>query len=427
MRDRLATGRIARAGVLGKTMARIAAGEAAHRIKRVFLSAKAEETERASLDDANAGRLFEALSRLRGTATKLGQMLGMEFGLLPPAYVRELEKSFYRVPPLGRPLVRKAIISDLGGQPEELFAAFDFEAFSAASIGQVHAARLTDGREVAVKVQYPGVRDAIASDISMLRALAGPLPEAPLIRAALDEIEVRLTEETDYRQEAENTRQFRAALRTPGIAVPEVITERSGERVLTTTRMEGVHLDEWLAGAPPQETRDRAAQSLYDCLVEGVRVHGTAHVDPNPGNMLFRPDGTIALLDFGCVKRFSHGFRAALPRLLTAQAERDKAGILDAYADLGVPISELTDAFYEGFARPFGDWAAAPLRVDSFAFGVDDYSAGGMPFLRKLMQQDSFAAVAPDFVFFNRTIYGLMKIFERLGARVAIRDRWMES
>ncbi len=426
MAEELATGKLARAGTLGKAAARIAAGEMGHRLKRPFLSTEAQQADRAALDNANARRLFEALSQLRGTATKLGQMLGMELGVLPPAYQRELEKSFYRVPPLSRPLVRKVVEGDWGIAPEAAFLGFDYEAFAAASIGQVHHAMLTDGRKVVVKVQYPGVREAMASDIALLRNLSRPLPEGPLLRAALDEIEARLAEEVDFRIEAENTRLLRSLITTPHVEIPQVISPFSTERVLTTTLLGGQHLDRWLESDPPQDIRDRAAQALYDVFVECVRVHGVAHVDPNPGNILFREDGSIGLLDFGCVKRFPPHFRKAMPRLLAAHVAIDKEQAFAAYAELGVPADRLTDDLYERFTRPFGEWSAEPLRHARFDFGMGDYSARGMPFLQDLMRQDSFAGAAPDFVFFNRTIYGLTKIFERLGARVAIRDRWLE-
>lgn len=137
--------RLARAGIAGATVLKMGLGELRHKVKRPFMSEQKREAGKSLLDDENAQLLFKALTRLRGTALKLAQMLGMELDILPEKYRKELEKSFHKVPPLNRVLVRKVIQNELGKPPEALFNQFDSTAFAAASLGQVYAAVLPDG------------------------------------------------------------------------------------------------------------------------------------------------------------------------------------------------------------------------------------------------------------------------------------------
>ena len=298
MKAQLPEGRLARAGVAGVTALRIGAGELRHRVKRPFMSQQQRESEQSVLDDKNARLLFEALTQLRGTALKLAQMLGMELDLLPAQYRRELEKSFHQVPPLNRVLVRKVIREEFGKAPEQLFTGFDDIAFAAASLGQVHAAILPDNTNVAVKIQYPGIHVALDSDMNLMRKVALGMPNSTIVRQSIDEVHARLQEEVDYRLEAATTRWFRENLKLDGIVVPRIYEDWCSDRVLTTEYCAGTHLDNWLANEPSQALRDQVGQRLYDLFIHSVLKLRRLHADPNPGNYLFRDDGSIALIDF---------------------------------------------------------------------------------------------------------------------------------
>jgi predicted unusual protein kinase regulating ubiquinone biosynthesis (AarF/ABC1/UbiB family) len=425
MKQSVPEGKLVRAGIAGATALKLGIGHLGHKVKRPFLSEPDRQEAREALDDKNARLLFDALSQLRGTALKAAQMLSMEIELLPEAYRRELEKSCHKVPPLNRVLVRKVLMEEFGKPPEALFARFDAEAFAAASLGQVHAAALHDGTEVAVKIQYPGIHVAIDSDMALMRQLARGMPNSRLLLHSLDEINARLHEEVDYRQEAANTLWFREQLAHDRIQVPQLIADRCSGRVLTTGFAEGLHLDAWLQTNPPQAARDQAGQQLYDLFVHSSRNLRWLHADPNPGNYLFRPDGSVTVIDFGCVKEISLRFAEPLPRVLKAYHDDDPEALFAVYRELGMPHRANSGRLYEEILRPFGRWLTEPLRHEHFDFAKHpDYTARGQPLIHRLSRLSDLDRLAAEFIFFNRTLYGLCKIFERMGASVRMRDRW---
>lgn len=426
MSRRVPESRLARAGVAGTTAVRLGLNHLGHHIKRPFLADRSGQQARDSLDERNARLIFNALSQLRGTALKAAQMLCMEVDVLPPAWRRELEKSCYRVPPLNRVLVRKVLFDEFGQQPEALFARFDEDAFAAASLGQVHAAVLHDGRRVAVKIQYPGIAATIDSDMSMLRRFALGLPNARLAQAALDDIHARLREEVDYRVEAENQRWFGGRLPPALVTVPALHPERCGARVLTTDHAGGLHFDEWLRSGPDQAARNRAAQGLYDLFMASVLRLGRLHADPNPGNYLFAPDGALTLLDFGCVKDIAPAFSATLPRLMQGYLDDDPGAVFAAYRAIGMEHGADSERVYTEVMRPFGRWLVEPLTAERFDFAAHrDYTARGLEVLYGLSRISDLNRVADEFIYFDRTFYSLCKLFERLGAEVRMRYRWV--
>lgn len=428
MASLLPEGQWARAGIVGSTAFKVGLREVQHKVKRPFMSVERAQTEKQELEDDNARLIFEALTQLRGTALKAAQMLSMEVEILPERYRKELEKSFHQVPPLNRVLVRKAIQEQFGKPPEFLFASFNDEACAAASLGQVHEAVLMDGTKVAVKIQYPGVHVAMDNDMKLMRKMAPTLPNPKMVVQSLEEIHARLLEEVDYQHEAQTTQWFVEHLKLEGVQVPKVYGEYSSKRVLTTEFMQGQHLDAWLATNPSQAVRNRAAQNLYDMLVYSVRQLQRLHADPNPGNYLFQADGTVSLIDFGCTKQFSPTFIHILPQLLNAFLQDDAEAILSAYRVLGMDHKPTTEHWYEEVLRPFAQWAALPLRETSFDFAKhNNYTSSAREIIQNLSQNTTLNSIANDFIFFDRTVYGLCKIFERMGAEVRMRHHWLED
>ncbi len=429
MNQKLPQSKLARAKVAGVAAIKVGACELQHKVKRAFLSPVKERQTKQNLDEKNAAILFGAMTQLRGTALKIAQMIGMELDLLPPSYQRELQKSFHQVPPLNKVLIRKVMMEQLGQSPEKLFARFDTTAFAAASLGQVHQASLDDGTQLAVKVQYPGIANAIDSDLALVRSLVRNMRDAKIILQSLDEIEARLKEEVDYRIERKNTNWFGDHVKLEGINIPRIYDEFSAQHVLTTQYMPGQHLDEWLANNPDKQTRNQAAQKLYDFFVHSARDLQCLHADPNPGNYLFAKDGSINVLDFGCVRHLSDHFMRVFPQLLLAYLYGDRHELARAYADIGMPFENLTPEMHEQLFRPFGAWVTEPFVHDSYDFGANkDYTKRGQELMMMFSQTlDSPDYVAEEFIFFNRTTYGLCKIFERMGATVRLRHHWVED
>lgn len=415
-------GKLARTTVAGIAVVKVGMGELKHRIKQPFLSTEKRDKEKQLLDDKNARVLFNALTQLRGTALKLAQMVGMEQDFLPDSYRKELEKSFHQVPPLNRVLVRKVILDELKQTPEKIFAQFDANAFAAASLGQVHKAKLDDGTDVAVKVQYPGINISIKSDLTMIRGVARGISNTHLILQSLDEVEARLMEEVDYRIEAQNTQWFQDHVTLKGISIPQVYPDFSSQRVLTTELIQGMHLDDWLATKPSKTQRDKTAQLLYDFFIHSSKELQCLHADPNPGNYLFHKDGSITVIDFGCVRHLSDTFTDVFPRLLIAYMDDNPEALFPAYEEIGMLYEDNDNNLYQDTLRPFGQWVTLPFKEESFDFGKhSNYTQQGKEPMKHIHDMVDVNHIATEFIFHNRTIYGLFQIFEKMGATVRLR------
>ncbi|HUJ26161.1 MAG TPA: AarF/ABC1/UbiB kinase family protein [Myxococcales bacterium] len=260
-------------------------------------------------------RILATLGELKGAALKLGQALAMDPDALPEEARSVVAKLLSQAPQrMELAQVRDVVIAELGKPPEELFAEFDPEPMAAASLGQVHAARLHDGREVVLKVQYPGVDKALDSDLRnaavLVRgfALTGETLDG---RPYYDELRRSLMRELDYREEAAQCDAWRkAAARYPELVAPEVVYERSSQRVLCLTRLRGKLLIDFIESKPPapDEERFRVGRLMLFAIWGPFYSARLIHADPHPGNFLVMPDGRLGVLDFGATKRLSPQF-----------------------------------------------------------------------------------------------------------------------
>jgi predicted unusual protein kinase regulating ubiquinone biosynthesis (AarF/ABC1/UbiB family) len=301
------TGRKQRNAQLIKAGARSGRDYASMRVR----SALAGEDRRAELaaefELRTAEAVAESLGQMKGALMKLGQMASyLDQGL--PEHVRDaLAQLQSDAPPMAAELVGEVVAAELGAPPEALFAQFDPVPIASASIGQVHRATTHDGRAVAVKVQYPGVDEAIAADLentdmlfSVLSMLFAGMDPEPIVA----ELRERLVEELDYRVEADNQQLFAEAYRGhPYIHVPDVLDELSSRRVLTTEFADGVRFSKVLAWS--DEERQLAAETLYRFAFGSIYGLAAFNGDPHPGNYLFQPGGRVTFLDFGLCKRFT--------------------------------------------------------------------------------------------------------------------------
>ena len=430
MSNTIPEGKLARTGVAGVAALKMGVRSIKHRSKRPFMSEERQQQEKASVDEKNAQTLFKALTQLRGTALKVAQMVGMDQGFLPESYHKELEQSFHKVPPLNRVLINKVISNELNDSPKNLFFEFNNKAFAAASLGQVHKAKPPAdhqrfGSDIAVKIQYPGIDKAIKSDMAMIRGVARGMHNTHHILQSIDEIEARLNEEIDYQIEANNTRWFKEKTHMEGITIPNVYQELSSQRVLTTEFIHGLHLDDWLATNPSQTLRNLAAQRLYDFFIVSSKSLQCLHADPNIGNYLFHEDGSITVIDFGCVRHLSDTFTNVFPQLIKAYLYDKPDDLIPAYKKIGMTFENFDKQLYQEVLRPFGQWVTLPFKNDSFDFAKhSDYTQRGKEPMKQLHELANVDRIAEEFIFHNRTIYGLCQIFERMGAKVKIRHHW---
>ncbi|MBN1528815.1 MAG: AarF/ABC1/UbiB kinase family protein [Thermoleophilaceae bacterium] len=291
--------------VLGTQGARYAGTRAANLTRSP--EAAAEALERRHLEAAE--RMVETLGRMKGAAMKIGQLASfIDTEFLPPEYrdlyQEQLASLRTSAPPMPWRKVEKVLREEWDEPVSELFEDFDEEAAAAASIGQVHRAVLCDGRRVAVKIQYPGVADAIAADMQnagMLMRMAKALAPGLDAKAAAGELKERVMEELDYEIEAQKQRSFaRGYSDHPFIFVPDVVTRLSTTRVLVTEWVDGVGFDEVVALS--QEQRDAFGEIVYRFCFGSIYHLQHFNADAHPGNYLLMPDGRVAFLDFGMTK-----------------------------------------------------------------------------------------------------------------------------
>src|SRR5262245_18427516 len=251
-------------------------------------------------------KLIHSLGYLRGAAAKLGQALGSLPEIIPDQIVQTLDRFHFDAPPMHFSLLREMVSNELGEDPDRLFSSFEKRAFAAASIGQVHRARLKSGEDVAVKIQYPGIARTIDSDLRNISALLFPARltrDWEYSKAQLEEVHRMLKLEVDYVHEAENMRLAREVFDGDDrIVNPKVFAKHSTARVLTMEYHQGSNLHEFLASKPSQASRNAFATKIYDAWTRMyLKVMGYA--DPHSGNYLFIRDGRLGLFDFGCVQR----------------------------------------------------------------------------------------------------------------------------
>lgn len=324
---------------------------------------------------AAARQLVTILGSMRGAAMKVGQSLStVDLGLVPEEVRPEFQQILAELQHSAKPSpfreVQRIIQADLGGEMSELFASFEREPIAAASIGQVHRATLHDGRSVAVKVQYPGIAEAIESDmknlalgLKLLRSLVPGIDTA----AIADEIRERIYEELDYELEAQNHRAIARLYRGhPFVVVPDVITQLCGRRVLVTEFVEGRRFEDIL-GLPAAE-RDRIGEILVRFYLNGAVRHRFLNGDPHPGNTLFLDDGRVAFLDFGFAKRLPDEEVAQMIDSTIATHAGDPEALLAVVSRAGaLPENPaLAPLLFESYSAVFG-WLMVdePLTIQS--------------------------------------------------------------
>jgi aarF domain-containing kinase len=300
-------GRLRRFRLLGTLQAKIAAAYLFHWIRGWFQSAAEKERMLAETHWRTALRLLDSMCYLRGAMMKIGQTLANLPDVAPREFVDTLHALHFNAPPMHWSLMREMVLNELGGDPEDLFAEFDTTAFAAASLGQVHRARLKTGEEVAVKIQYPGIARTIREDFRNLLTLLLPArlgKDWDSTRAQLNELRLQLEQETDYEREAACLSRARSLFReADGIVVPRVYREFTTARVLTMGYVRGVHLKEYLARNPPQQERNAFAAKIVTAGNRLLFAGRMLYADFHPGNLVFTQDGRLGLLDFGCVRQ----------------------------------------------------------------------------------------------------------------------------
>lgn len=359
------------------------------------------------------------LDQLKGMAMKVGQILSYMDAGLPPETQSALEQLQAGVQPLPFSVVAAVVEAQLGPPGVGRFEAVEPEPVAAASVGQVHRARL-GGETLALKVRYPGIRETFAADMEQLGRLARLASLATAVDGAaiVAELRDRLEEECDYRREAANQRAFAAAFAAvPGLRIPEVVSELSAEGVLTTRWSAGLPLLRWLSGGPPAELRSAVAEALVRFAWRGLFVHGAVHADPHPGNVLVEEDGTVVMLDFGCVRRFAAPRVEAERAVVRAVVHGDRRSFAAAVRASGTVGSRHFD-FGEHWAMLRMLWA--PCLGPRFRF-ARDHLAAARRFTGPTAKNSRAMAIPAETVWLLRQHWGLAAVLARMEAEGAFR------
>ncbi len=383
-----------------------------------------------SKEDSEAGRrahfhragtaMAQTLGELKGAAMKVGQMASVISEVLPSELTDALASLRAEAPAMPYDVIAAQIEREFSQLPEQLFSAFDPEPFASASIGQVHRATLDDGRDVVVKVQYPGVDTAVDADLRSVRfALrASGLLSWPkeTMHALFEELRARLHEELDYCNEADNVRRFRRFhANRPWVVLPDVVGERSSQRVLTLTYEGGASLEE--AATFPQDVRDELGQRLFTLFTDELFVHHAIHADPNPGNFAFRRDGTVVMYDFGCVKDVPRLVVDAYAQTVRASLEADWEAVEAGLLQLG--------ARNPGGPRPadadYARWrkiVLAPFLTATYDYGVAELHRQALAETPKFLGMYRNSFLPPkELIFVDRTAMGHYHNLKRLGVQ----------
>ncbi|MGA0863304.1 MAG: ABC1 kinase family protein [Ilumatobacteraceae bacterium] len=408
-------GRLARLGL------KIGVGHAATSARKVFASAERRETLSRQREMRSAQQVADELGQMKGALMKLGQMASYLDDGLPEPLRLALAQLQSQAPPMSVELARGEIERELGAPIEQLFSEFDDEPVAAASIGQVHRAiaRMPDGTEraVAVKVQYPGVADAIDADLrtaDLLGALLALGFKSLNPEDMVAEIKERLREELDYSREAENQRLFAGFYRNhPFVHVPDVIDHLSTARILTTELVSGSTFDQVLDWS--QDERDKAGEAIFRFVFRSLYRFRAFNGDPHPGNYLFHGNGRVTFLDFGLVKHFTGDEMSMFKDMVSAAVlEHDMekyrriiegAGMLA--PDAPVSTEEAGDYFAHFYE---------PVRESRSLTWTTDYATS---IVRHTFDRTSaiaqYATVPRSFVFIQRINLGLYAILGQLG------------
>jgi predicted unusual protein kinase regulating ubiquinone biosynthesis (AarF/ABC1/UbiB family) len=423
--------RLSRLASFGQLAGGIAGGMLAEGARRLAAGERPQLSDML-LTPGNALRLTEQLSRLRGAAMKLGQMISLDAGDLLPAeltaILARLRDSAHYMPPSQ---LNQVLIGEWGKDWRRRFARFEATPIAAASIGQVHRATLPDGRVVAMKVQYPGVAASIDADVdnvATLLRLSTLLPDTLDIAPLLAEAKQQLREEADYLREAEQMRRYGALLAgNPAFVVPTPVEELSGERVLVMDFIPGAPIDT-LEGAD-QATRDAAMGALLGLVLRELFEFGFMQTDPNFANYRWQADtGRVVLLDFGAARPVPEATTAAYRRLMHAGLAEDPAALKDALLEVGF-VSPVT---LERHAPAFDAMIAVLIqhlgRPGLFEFADRSFVAEVRRSVETVAADRAAWHIPPaETLFVQRKVSGTALLAVRMAARLPLRDMVAEA
>lgn len=388
---------------------------------------KTEVEAKQRLNENNAEDIYDGLKQLKGSALKVAQMLSMEKNILPQAYVEKFSLAQFSVPPLSPPLVVKTFKNYFGKHPNELFDQFNTTSVNAASIGQVHLAE-KDGKKLAVKIQYPGVANSIASDLALVKPIAIKMFN---IRGKdsdkyFKEVEDKLVEETNYILEVRQSKEVaNACSHIPNLRFPKYYEELSSERIITMDYMQGEHLSEFVKHNKSQELSNQLGQALWDFYMYQIHVLRKVHADPHPGNFLISKQGELIALDFGCMKIIPEDFYIPYFELAKKESIENKDFFMQKLYELEILRTDDSLEEVKFFSALFHDLLSLftqPFHNDTFDFSDHTFFDKIGELSERYTKSTELRKMngnrgSKHFIYMNRTFFGLYNLMFDLKAQ----------
>jgi predicted unusual protein kinase regulating ubiquinone biosynthesis (AarF/ABC1/UbiB family) len=388
------------------------------------------DTTRDQLHEENATDIYNSLSELKGSALKVAQMLSMDKNLLPQAYQDKFAMAQYSAPPLSYPLVVKTFQNHFGKGPEKIFDTFSHQAKNAASMGQVHQATIGN-KKFAVKIQYPGVGDSVKSDLAMVKPIALSMFKLNPIEydEFIQEVEMRMMEETDYTLELDRSINLSNETRhLKNVVFPKYYPEYSSPKILVMDWLEGKPLGEVVKEGISREAGTKLGQAMWDFYHFQMHHIKSVHADPHPGNFIITPDYQLGIIDFGCVKVIPEKFYQLYFRLMDADLladDKKKLQIFTALRFIYADDSPSDKAFFMDVFSQLVALLARPFRSEQFDFADNTYFETMYKFGEELsnmkpLRESKRPRGLRDAIYLNRTYFGLYNLLHDLKAKVTI-------
>ena len=431
--DKIPTSKISRATKLVTTGAKVGVNYLKYYGDKIT---KTEAEAKARLNENNAEDIYDGLKQLKGSALKVAQMLSMEKSILPQAYVEKFSLAQFSVPPLSAPLVSKTFKKYFGKLPSQIYDSFNLNSVNAASIGQVHLAE-KDGKKLAVKIQYPGVADSIASDLAMVKPIAIKMfnIKGKDSDKYFQEVENKLVEETNYILEVEQSKAIvEACKHIPNLKFPNYYEDLSSERIITMDWMEGEHLSEFTAYNKDQNKADQLGQALWDFYMYQMHVIKKVHADPHPGNFLVSEEGKLIVLDFGCMKEVPEDFYVPYFELAKKENINNPAIFEEKLYELEILKPEDTAEEKVFFSKLFHEMLSLftqPFHEESFDFSDEKFFGQIAELGERYSKSTEIRNMngnrgSKHFIYINRTFFGLYNLMHDIKANKVIINNYKQ-
>jgi predicted unusual protein kinase regulating ubiquinone biosynthesis (AarF/ABC1/UbiB family) len=424
--DYIPTSKIQRASKLVQTGAKVGVNYLKYYGEKLVNS----DLNKDKLNESNAEDIYDGLKSLKGSALKVAQMLSMDKSFLPQAYVEKFSLSQFSVPPLSAPLVLKTFKTNLGKSPYEIFDEFNPNSVNAASIGQVHKA-VKNGKNLAVKIQYPGVANSISSDLALVKPIAIRMfnLQGKDSDKYFKEVEDKLIEETNYLLELKQSQEVVAACnKIENLIFPAYYQEYSTEKIITMDWMSGIHLSEFAAVNKDPEIGNKVGQALWDFYMYQIHILRKVHADPHPGNFMVNEENQLIALDFGCMKAIPNDFYTPYFKLIDTNIISNSKLFSNILFEL--EILRLDDSIEEidYFTSMFHDLLSLftkPFQTENFDFSDDEFFENIAKLGDRFANDTNLRKMngnrgSKHFIYMNRTFFGLYNLLYDLKAKIVV-------